>query len=282
MEVPAMGKYINWYLVELERALDGRMNSAAIAETLNEVEAHLEDSASEMAAICRHGQDPEQMAVQQFGSPARVAADITGHPSMKLDWQGAKTPVIWICATGLWLALTAPAVPIMFGVILGAAGFCYAVSKAGRMTPGALAVAVAATVLLGVPLYALKQAGTSNVLLSHPNSTSAWADAPPDVRSGRLMPRPETSVRQVRATGRSAPAPAINDYSSSLDIPDASPQPTYFIYQRGFWEEAINSLTPAVLLGAFSWLVLVFLNALVVGLTNKGGLRWLSKAISTR
>jgi uncharacterized membrane protein YhaH (DUF805 family) len=57
----------------LERLLKGRLPSAQVAETLGEVEAHLTDSAEELAPSCVHGEDPEALAVERFGPPRKVA-----------------------------------------------------------------------------------------------------------------------------------------------------------------------------------------------------------------
>ena len=67
-----MSRFVCWYVVELERLIKGHLPAAQVAETLGEVEAHLTDSAEEIAPTCLHGENPDELAVERFGSPRAV------------------------------------------------------------------------------------------------------------------------------------------------------------------------------------------------------------------
>lgn len=68
-----MSRHIDWYLVELERMLKGRIPQESLEELTTETRAHLEE---EVRAKTRDGQDTESSmreALQAFGPPDRLA-----------------------------------------------------------------------------------------------------------------------------------------------------------------------------------------------------------------
>jgi hypothetical protein len=91
-----MSRFVNWYTVELERLLKGRLPSAQVAETLAEVEAHLTDSAEELAPSCVHGEDPEALAIERFGSPGKIAYHLINEHGRRPYWRTAVPLVVWV------------------------------------------------------------------------------------------------------------------------------------------------------------------------------------------
>lgn len=68
-----MGRRIDWYLVELERMLKGRVPLETLHELQTETRAHLEATASNLAAKGCEPEASELEAVKCFGRPADVA-----------------------------------------------------------------------------------------------------------------------------------------------------------------------------------------------------------------
>jgi uncharacterized membrane protein YobD (UPF0266 family) len=89
-----MGRYVNWYIVELERLLTGQLPTTQVAETLGEVEAHILDSSEALKVTCQHGEDPEKLAVDRFGTPRNLAVDMLLSRLVKPYWKAAILPVL--------------------------------------------------------------------------------------------------------------------------------------------------------------------------------------------
>lgn len=71
-----MGKYIDWYIVELERMLKGSVQPDELASSLSEVEAHLTELSENLAPLCKHAEEPEKIAIERFGLPEKVAMSL--------------------------------------------------------------------------------------------------------------------------------------------------------------------------------------------------------------
>ncbi len=61
-------KYINWYLVEIERRLHGRLPNERVEVITRELEDHLLTAANELG--------DEQKAIDRFGQPSQVAENL--------------------------------------------------------------------------------------------------------------------------------------------------------------------------------------------------------------
>lgn len=67
-----MTSKIEWYVLELERLLKGRVPNEDLGELKNEVRAHLSAARLEIATASQDS-DPEKVAIQDFGSPRMLA-----------------------------------------------------------------------------------------------------------------------------------------------------------------------------------------------------------------
>ena len=63
-----MSKYINWYVVEIERRLQGRLPQDRVQELVREVEQHLESAKEELG--------DERKAIERFGPVAQIAENL--------------------------------------------------------------------------------------------------------------------------------------------------------------------------------------------------------------
>ncbi len=62
-----MAKYIDWYLVEAEGMLRGRLRQDRLHDVLSEAEAHLRDTAEDLVAHGMSSEDAELAAIERFG-----------------------------------------------------------------------------------------------------------------------------------------------------------------------------------------------------------------------
>jgi hypothetical protein len=97
-----MGKYIDWYLVELTKKMGGRLSKDQAENLTTEISQHLEDSALSLRERAVTVDEAEQEAIRRFGSPGKIAWRLLeanlGKPSLP------KWPVIWAAAGTLWAA----------------------------------------------------------------------------------------------------------------------------------------------------------------------------------
>lgn len=154
-----MGKHADWYLIEVERLLKGRVPGPALAETLCEVAAHLEDSRDELAEACRHGEDPEELAIERFGTPWMFAKASVGQANLQPYWRAARWPMA-ICFASAML----PAYAICnktwvwpefwIGIVAFFAASFFARRRMPLATVASVAAAALLTILLGTLLCA--------------------------------------------------------------------------------------------------------------------------------
>lgn len=149
-----MGRHLDWYLVEIERLLKGYVDGPRLAETMSEVEAHLQDSAEDLAPTCRHGQNSEELAIERFGSPWAFAKATVGQAGLRPYWRAAWLPMLVCFLTALLPAIAIYSRTWAWSVAwLGVLGFCVACWFARRWMPVATGIAVLAaagvTLLLG-------------------------------------------------------------------------------------------------------------------------------------
>jgi hypothetical protein len=314
-----MGKHINWYLVELERALDGRMGGQELAETLNEIEAHLQDSTADLAAICRHGQDPERLAVQQFGSPLKLADRIAcerGTPIGKtpLSREPITEPMIWCFALAVFLSIASHPVVCLAGAAFGVWGFCRACLRGYRTSPMAFAQAVAVAAVLAIPILALTRTGGGGDMRMVVNGDAPSiedierqlatvrkglqvfaAEAPPkeaaSLKSGSAYLTPMQATMPPGAqTGEPLPWSEAKkvwqtDGWPLLDSLQARaaewprPHVTYVSDRRGFFDGIQNWFGMVATLAFFYWGAIVLLQAGCRKMAQGGRLQWHSKAI---
>lgn len=91
-----MPKYIDWYMVELERRLHGRMPQQQLGEILSETEAHLLEATSDDKE--EYGRYAEKLAISRFGSPNRIAQSVlnANDPPPPHPWRAGILPGIAI------------------------------------------------------------------------------------------------------------------------------------------------------------------------------------------
>src|SRR5438552_4721501 len=88
-----MSKYINWYVVEIERRLQGRLPQERVQELVLEVEQHLESAKEELG--------DERKAIAQFGPVAQIAEDLVrGNAGTWRFSPIAAKAVIWLAVLG--------------------------------------------------------------------------------------------------------------------------------------------------------------------------------------
>lgn len=73
-----MLNYVDWYLVELNRHLEGRLDSDRVESFLAEVRAHLDDRILELTQQGAAPRSAERVAVREFGDPHVIAASALG------------------------------------------------------------------------------------------------------------------------------------------------------------------------------------------------------------
>ena len=66
-----MGRYIDWYLVEVERRLAGNLSREKLHETIGEVEAHLVTAKEDAMQLGMRDAESELAAIESFGSARR-------------------------------------------------------------------------------------------------------------------------------------------------------------------------------------------------------------------
>src|ERR1700722_17555414 len=90
-----MGKYLDWYLVELEKNLDGRMGPEAAFELLNQTEDHIGMIKQELMITGMDELRAEQAAIQRFGDLDGLAARPKEAPVVRANWAA---PVLLLLA----------------------------------------------------------------------------------------------------------------------------------------------------------------------------------------
>ncbi len=81
-----MGKYLDWYLVELERSLDKRMSPEATFELLNQTEDHVTMIKQELMLAGMDEIQAEQAAIQRFGQLDTLAGKPKEKPVTRANW----------------------------------------------------------------------------------------------------------------------------------------------------------------------------------------------------
>lgn len=71
-----MGKYIDWYLVEVEGMVRADLRADEARDALNEIESHLRESSSDLEARGMSVDEAELSAVERFGRASLVAAGL--------------------------------------------------------------------------------------------------------------------------------------------------------------------------------------------------------------
>lgn len=74
-----MAKYIEWYLVELESMLEGRLREDRIHDLLREAKAHLEDTAEQLRTSGMAEKESDLVAIERFGRARRIADEALGN-----------------------------------------------------------------------------------------------------------------------------------------------------------------------------------------------------------
>lgn len=313
-----MSRHINWYLVELERSLRGRIPGSQLVETLNEVEAHLLDDAEELAPHCLHGENPEQLAVDRFGSPVRLADELAceqGAPAIRtpLSREAITEPMIWCFALAVFLAIASHPVVVLAGAAIGVWGFCRACLKGYRTSAAALARSVGVAAVLAIPILALTRNGGGDMRMVVP------ADGPPSqdvarqlatVRKGLQVfaaetpPKAATSLKSGSGylTPMQATLPPVARNGAGLPWSEAKkawgtdgwalldslqaqergmqrPSYTYVDYRRGFLDGVQTWFVPVAILALFYWGFIVLLQGGCRRMAQGGKLQWVSKAI---
>jgi len=72
-----VASYIDWFLVELDRRLEGRIGREHRFRVLSEAEDHLRSKADELAAVGMSPDAVERTAVASFGQPEMVAFEVS-------------------------------------------------------------------------------------------------------------------------------------------------------------------------------------------------------------
>lgn len=117
-----MGRRIEWYLVELERMLKGRVPLETLHELQTETKAHLEAAAASLTAKGCEPEASELEAVKCFGRPADVAwatlRDHDGRPGPWATWLVSGIALVaFLCPFAIW-AFDISAYPLLNGWIV--------------------------------------------------------------------------------------------------------------------------------------------------------------------
>jgi hypothetical protein len=88
-----MGKYIDWYLVELESRLQNSLRPDEVHDLVSQTAAHLADSSAQLEATGMSLKESELAALEKFGRVNRIAEEAVGSPGSR--------------AAGRWIALVA-------------------------------------------------------------------------------------------------------------------------------------------------------------------------------
>jgi hypothetical protein len=149
-----VGKYIEWYLVELESRLANGVSESVRDDLLAEARTHLESAASEVEGEINTVDEAERIAVQRFGNPGKIAWRLleTHAPRAKQSLPklppmiaGATTVVLGAClSTGsmsviYWVLYLIP----LFWLL-----FCIFSARSRRARPWAIAGGVASAFLV--------------------------------------------------------------------------------------------------------------------------------------
>ena len=81
-----MAKYLEWYLVELEKKLEGKISAEAAFELLNQSEDHLSMIKQELMAAGMDELTSERAAVQRFGDLDVLAGKSREKPIIRANW----------------------------------------------------------------------------------------------------------------------------------------------------------------------------------------------------
>ncbi|MFI5387202.1 MAG: HAAS signaling domain-containing protein [Fimbriimonadales bacterium] len=137
-----MGKYIDWYLVELEGRIKGRLPEAAIGETLAEVEQHLLACAGDLEKGGAALDEAEKEATRRFGSPTKIAWSLIQTQAPRAAQPLSKWPVIWAAVgtawAGFWLVsgwYPISLLMVFYGLPVVGLFFCIASLRSRRPRP---------------------------------------------------------------------------------------------------------------------------------------------------
>lgn len=81
-----MAKYLEWYLVELEKGLEGKLSAEATFELLNQTEDHLSMIKQELVAAGMDEATAEQAAIQRFGDLEALAGKPRAKQIVRANW----------------------------------------------------------------------------------------------------------------------------------------------------------------------------------------------------
>jgi len=73
-----MGRYIDWYLVELEGCLEGKLRPDRANDLVCQAEAHLVEASDQLRAKGMVEKASELAAIQKFGRAQKIADEATG------------------------------------------------------------------------------------------------------------------------------------------------------------------------------------------------------------
>jgi hypothetical protein len=123
-----MGKYIDWYLVELESRLQGAMRPDEVHDLVSQTAAHLRDSSEQLESTGMTAKESELASLEKFGRVTRIAEEAAGNRSQRLvgSWAvlaafafGTASAVWWYFGHGQdWFALWLSAAVFALGAMM--------------------------------------------------------------------------------------------------------------------------------------------------------------------
>ncbi len=192
-----MGKYIDWYLVELERMLKGSVRPEELASTLTEVETHLKDLTAGLTHQCQHGENPEKIAIDRFGLPEKIAMSLIITKGQVAYWRFGYIVAISVAIAFFLniIAIHSSLAAVITGFLISLAAVVFFVVigtvKTRKVLVGAIVLGVASMYLVftagntlsyGSSPSAQKAAQLSNSIKQHPileaklNDDLAWVE----------------------------------------------------------------------------------------------------------
>jgi hypothetical protein len=168
---------IDRYLDELEGLLKKRVGKEARVKMVDEIHAHLLMSKRDLIASGTSPEEAEKLALEHFGNPTLVAADlIRQHTGVntKSVWKLAKLPMALFLLTfcfGIVMNFSMTMVPTWFQIyracmILCLLGFAFAVLKSRRWLLMPMVWLLLGCRLVSIPLAAWRQSGMPGAMTS--------------------------------------------------------------------------------------------------------------------
>jgi hypothetical protein len=81
-----MAKYLDWYLVELEKSIDQRLAPEALFELLNQTEDHINMIKEELMVAGLDEVSAEQAAIRRFGQLETLSGQPKAKPVLRANW----------------------------------------------------------------------------------------------------------------------------------------------------------------------------------------------------